>query len=93
MATFTRRKGLFGRYYHYDRAVVTVGAAAGSVSISFFTDYDATPHIFVMKPEGAAGTYSYGNESKGGFSLQVTSETDSDFQNKDVGVFFFSHGK
>jgi hypothetical protein len=93
MGAHTERRMIDRRKMHYGKETVSLatGGSSGSSAVTFTSAYDVVPGIFVVTPRGAAGTYTYSNESASGFTMRITGETDTDFASDRVMVFFFCH--
>jgi hypothetical protein len=93
MGQHTERSGLLGKRFHYGTELVSLvtNSSAGSTAVTFKSAYTGVPQALIISPRGAAGNYSAGSVSAGGFTVRVTGETDTDYKGKTQRLVFFCH--
>lgn len=91
----TARTGFFNKLWYYEKTAVTVASNDGETAVVFATAFSMDPDVTILTPRGAAGTYQVkaASLSETGFTLEVTGETDTDYDDQIVEVIWFAHEK
>lgn len=87
------RDGFFNLPYYYEKSTVAISGGAGTLAVTFAQAFEFVPAVYVVKPRGAAGTYAAASVTKTGFTIDVSSETDGDFNGQSVSIIWFAHEK
>lgn len=91
--TVSVRDGLDGNVFVYQKVNVTISSNTGSETVTFDVAFGFAPAVAVVTPRGAAGTYSATSVTTTGFTISVTGETDTDFDDNTVPVYVFAHNR